>query len=138
MGQASQTKADRIHRTKLFGGQTTAQDVWRNHVLGAQMCNKCQQPAVMEAHLFWPTEDFEKDQPALAVQIASEHQGGIPFVRFRSAGNVQRNFVHLPTLYACGACSPELESMCAKLPSYVVAEFRRGPGADKIVGAVPS
>ena len=137
MGTEAKAKMERIHRRKLFDGQTTAQDIWRKHVLGAHMCNMCQQPAAMEAHLFWPTEDFEKDQPALAVKIAQEHQGGIPFVTFRSAGG-RRDFVHMPTLYACGHCARELEILCAKLPSYVVVEFRRGPGVDKIVGAVPS
>jgi hypothetical protein len=133
---AIRSKVQPGYRDKLFGGTTTAQDLWRQHVIGRHTCNKCQARATMEAHLFWPTEDFEKDQPSLAVQIASKHQGGIPFVRFRSAGGVQRNFVHMPTLYACQACEAELERMCAKLPSYVVVEFRRGPGVDKIIGAV--
>jgi hypothetical protein len=131
MGRASRTKAQPGYLNKLFQGRATAQDVWQQHVIGLNRCNKCQAVATMEAHLFWPVEDFEKDHPALAVKIASEHQGGIPFVSFRSAGGIKRNFVHLPTLYACGHCAGELEKMCARAPSYVVVEFRRGPGADK-------
>ena len=136
MGRASRSKSQPGYLNKLFGGRATAQDVWQQHVIGQNLCNKCKAQATLEAHLFWPIEDFEKDQPALAVKIASEHQGGIPFVSFRSAGKVRRYFVHMPTLYVCGACEAELSSMLAKLPSYVVVEFRRGPGPDKIVSAV--
>ena len=136
MGREAKAKVERGYRTKLFNGETTAQDIWRKHVIGTHTCNKCQAKAILEAHMFWPVEDFEKDQPALAVKIASEHQGGIPFVSFKSAGKVRRDFVHMPTLDACGACESELSGMLAKLPSYVVVEFRRGPGPDKIVSAV--
>jgi hypothetical protein len=138
MGTQAKSRAQRGYLRKLFGGETTAQDVWRQHVIGRHLCNKCSAPATMEGHLFWPCEEFEKDHPALAVQIAQAHHGGIPFVSFRSAGGVKRNFVHLPTIYACPNCSSELEKMLARAPSYVVAEFRRGPGVDKIVSAVPS
>lgn len=137
MGQASRSKSIPGYLKKLFGGRTTAQDIWRQHVIGKRLCNKCQAPATMEGHLFWPVEDFERDQPALAVQIASQHHGGIPFVSFRSAGGVKRDFVHMPTLYACGNCAREMERMLARAPSYVVVEVRRGPGPDKIVSAVP-
>jgi hypothetical protein len=138
MGRASRSKCQRGYLTKLFGGRTTAQDVWRTYVIGSNLCNRCKAPAIMEGHLFWPVEDFERDHPALAVKIASEHNGGIPFVSFKSAGRVRRDFVHLPTLYSCGNCAREFESMLAKAPSYVVVEVRKGPGADKIVSAVPS
>lgn len=138
MGRASRSKSQPGYLQKLFGGETTAQDVWLQHVIHGHLCNKCQSPATMEGHLFWPVEEFEKDHPALAVKIAQAHNGGIPFVSFRSAGGVKRNFVHLPTLYACPNCRAELERMLARAPSYVVAEFRRGPGADKIAIQVPS
>ena len=131
MGRASRSKSQPGYLNKLFGGRATAQDVWQQHVIGQNLCNKCKAQATLEAHLFWPIEDFEKDQPALAVKIASEHNGGIPFVSFKSAGGVKRNFVHMPTLYACGHCARELEKMLAKAPSYVVVEIRRGPGEDK-------
>lgn len=130
MGQASRSKVVAGYRKKLFDGRTTVQDVWRQHVVHRNLCCKCQSRAIIEGHLFWPVEDFEKDHPALAVQIASEHQGGIPFVSFRSAGGVKRDFVHLPTLYACGNCARDMERMLARAPSYVVVEVRRGPGPD--------
>ena len=132
MGHDAKVKADRIHRRKLFDGRTTAQELWRQTVIGERKCMHCQvMRAIGTINMFWPAKDFEKDQPALAVKIASEHQGGIPFVSFKSAGGIKRNFVHMPTLYACGHCARELEKMLAKAPSYVVVEIRRGPGEDK-------
>lgn len=125
----ARSEAGYLH--KLFDGRTTAQEIWRQYVIGAHTCNKCEARATMEAHVFWPVEDFEVDQPALAVQIASEHHGGLPFVSFKSSGGGRRDFVHMPTLYACDGCSAELEKMLARAPSYVVVEFRRGPGPEK-------
>ena len=131
MGREAKAKAERGYLKKLFDGRTTARDVWRQSVIGRHVCNKCQARATMEAHVFWPVEDFERDQPFLAVKIASDHHGGIPFVSFKSSGGGRRDFVHMPTLYACDGCSAELEKMLAHAPSYVVVEFRRGPGPEK-------
>ena len=131
MGREAKAKSQHGYLRKLFDGRTTAQDIWRQYVIGNHTCNKCEARATMEAHVFWPVEDFERDQPALAVQIASEHHGGIPFVSFKAPERTRRDFVHMPTLYACDGCSAELEKVLARAPSYVVVEFRRGPGPDK-------
>ena len=136
MGHEAKVKADRIHRRKLFNGRTTAQELWRQTVIGERKCMHCQvMRAVGTINIFWPVADFEKDQPKVALKYATECGGRIPYVQFRVCGEPQ-NFVAMPVLYFCGQCRPDMEKFAARKPSYVLAEIRTGPDADKVMGQV--
>ena len=134
--EAKINQAERIHRKKLFGGQTDAISIWRQHVLNGALCNHCQtNRAIGTINMFWPAADFEKDQPKLAVQYATECGGAIPLVKFR-VGKEERNFIAMPVMYFCEQCRKDMEVWAAHAPSYVVSEVRTGPHPDRIIGQV--
>lgn len=130
----SKAKVAEGFRKKNFDGKP-AQDVWRETLMRNHRC-KCGALPIGYAAMFCPAADFEREFPRLAIQYATENKGSIPIVKFNSSGTV-RPFVAMPVLYACRLCWAELEKMTAKRPSYMVVEFHKGPGQDKVVGQVP-
>jgi hypothetical protein len=136
MGRASGSK-DQRHLHKLFNGRTTAQELWRRTLLTGKFCGKCRTAAAIGTINMWcPAEDFERLFPRIALQYATELEGKIPYVMFKSSGEA-RKFVALPVIYFCGACRSEMEKWAARKHSTVVAQIKTGPEPDKVYGQVP-
>lgn len=138
MGRASRSK-DQRHLHKLFDGRITAQELWRQTVIGTRLCGKCNTSrAIGTINMFCPAADFERRFPSVALKYATECGGRIPTVMFRVGDDMlPRHFVALPVIYFCGQCQAEMEKWAAHKPSYVTAEIRTGPEPDKVYGQVP-
>lgn len=126
-------KKDIIHRTRLFGGVKTAQEIhaeygWR------QRCEKCGAPPAVQVRMFMEHDEFVQRSPEMAAAIAITNPKGnyIPCVPMTFG-----NMVRFSTVTACKAHQKELEQMAAKAPSYVLVEVDYGPGADKPFIQVP-
>jgi len=128
MGRRDRLKAAPvIHRSKLFGGVRTAQEVYAEMGFRAK-CTKCGGPPVIQVKMFMHHDEFVKRAPLLAIQIAATNPGGpgIP-----CTPTTFGPFVRYATVTACSVHQKDLERTAAKAPSYVLVEIDRGPGADK-------
>jgi len=134
MGHRDRLKTDPvIHRSKLFGGVTTAQEVHARLGFRAR-CTKCKGPPVIQVKMFMLHDEFVKRAPDMAVAIAASNEAG-PYIP--TTKTTFGPMVRYATVTACKAHQKELELTAAKAPSYVLVEIDRGPGADKpIVGVI--
>ena len=147
MGEASRRKAINQHGylKKLFGGKSTADQVFHQSVLANHKCANCNRPPSAIIRMFWPAADFQRDCPGVAMQMATDMAKSapdgtppcIPVCKFKGPDGSPRDFVCLPLMYFCGQCLPDAEKWAARKPSYVVVEVDRGPGVDKPQSQVP-
>lgn len=121
-----------IHRTKLFGGRQTAQEVHAQHgfPLWAKCagcsCSKGLQTRVV---ILVPLDKMRNFDPLFDELMAVNPQQFMEILVKTKYGNM----VRLSTTYACPSCTPALERTVAKLPDWAIVDINRGPGADKIV-----
>jgi hypothetical protein len=78
-----------------------------------------------------PANEFLKDMPKRAMQLAAKHGGGVPIVQLRGPDGGPRKFVPALHTFACTAHRRELEHLAAGAPSSYHVELRRGPAADR-------
>lgn len=137
MERASRSKVAPGFTKKAWGGLRTARDVWREQVLGGRLCTHCQTShAIGTLNMFWPADELEHDQPALAVRMALQHQGSIPYVEFNVCGEPKK-YVPMPVMFFCVYCRKTMEEWAADAPSKVVTEVRMGPDERRPFGQVP-
>lgn len=118
-----------IHRSKLFGGVKTAQEVHAEHGF-RERCLKCKGPPVIQIRMFMHHDEFVKRAPVLAMQIAYSNPDG-PYIP--CTPTTFGPFVKYATVTACRVHQKEAELTAAKAPSYVLVEIDRGPGAERPV-----
>ncbi len=136
MGSQSRSKIKRQgrneiqHRTKLFGGVRTAEEV---HAIQGirQPCQGpgCKNLPVVQAKMFMLHDEFIERCPQMAVAIAISNPDGS-----RSIPCVPMTFgpmVMFSKVAACRTHQRELEVTAARAPSWVLVEINHGPGADK-------
>jgi hypothetical protein len=116
-----------IHRTKLFKGIATAEEVHAQHGF-RQRCMACGGPPVIQIKTFVQLMELIVKQPRLAAEIARRNPDG-PFIP--SIPSKLGNLVLVAKVAACKFHQKELEKQAAKAPSYFIVEIDRGPGADK-------
>lgn len=119
-----------VHRSKLFGGVTTAQEVHSRTAWGKCSASGCHNLPVIQIRCFMHLDDFVERSPQLAAAIASSNPDG-PFVP-----TVPMTFgpmVRFSTVAACRTHQSDAERAAARAPSWVMVEVDRGPGADKPV-----
>jgi len=119
-----------VHRTKLFGGVQTAQEVHAKLAF-RQPCQApgCKNLPIVQAKMFMLHDDFIAQCPKMAAAIALTNPDGsrtIPCVPMTFGPMVMFSKVA-----ACRSHQRELEQAAARAPSYVLVEIDRGPGADK-------
>ncbi len=126
-------KKEIVHRTKLFGGVKTAEEVHAEHGF-KDRCLKCKGPPAIQIRMFMEHDEFVSRSPQLAAAIAASNPDGdhIPCVPMTFGPMVKYS-----TVTACKLHQKELELMAARAPSFVLVEIDYGPGADKPVIQVP-
>lgn len=131
MGPTRSPKKTIIHRSKLFGGVTTAEEVHAKTALkGKCAIPGCGNLPVIQIKCFMTMADFVKQAPTFAAALAASNPDG-PFIP-----TVPMTFgpmVRFSTTNACRSHQKEAEKTAAKAPSWVLIEIDRGPGADKPV-----
>jgi hypothetical protein len=126
-------KKEIIHRTRLFGGVKTAEEIHREYGFRSR-CLKCQGPPTVQIRMFMEHDEFVQRCPEMAVAIAASNPTGnhIPCVPMTFG-----KMVKYATVTACRHHQKELELEAAKAPSFVLVEVDYGPGADRPVIQVP-
>lgn len=132
MGHQSRIRAERkqgevIHRTKLFGGRHTAEEVHAKFAM-KQGCHACGKMPVIMIKSLMLHDEFVKRDPVLASEIARTNQAGPYIPTFPTTFGPM---VLISKVTACKQHQRELERAAAKGPSYMLIEIDRGPGADK-------
>jgi len=136
--EAMSKKPKTIHFNKLFGGKMTAEEVHRSTALRGRKC-PCGLQAAGRAISFAPLSDlFDKD-PMRVRWLAQQNGGQIPIVQFKTGREdaSAQKFVRLGEAVYCDICRSACEKAMAKLPSWVLVDWDRGPGKDKVVSQVP-
>jgi len=130
MGRDSRLKrSEVIHRSKLFGGVRTAEDVHARHGLRDPCAIKgCPNLPVIQIKMFMLHDEFVQRNPRMATMIALSNPNGkyIP-----CTPTTFGPMVRFSTVNACRTHQRDAERAAAKAPSYVLVEIDRGPGADK-------
>lgn len=136
MGRDSRRKrGEVVHRSKLFGGVTTAQEVHAREALrGKCTIEKCPNLPVIQIKCLMLAADFVKQAPTMAAAIAASNPDG-PFVP--TIPTTFGPMVKFSTVNACRTHQKEAETAAAKAPSWVLVEIDRGPGADRPIVQVP-
>lgn len=136
--QSRQVKraVERGHRRKLFDGKTTAQDLHREMVFKGERCAGCKSTKVVQAaRVFYPMDELVKmDAEGISRSLITnpDHFASC-CVEFRNKDGTRAIYVRVSTSHSCAACASIHEREAAKLPSWAVVEFDRGPGEDKVV-----
>lgn len=131
MGRASSARPEVIHRSKLFGGVRTAQEVHAK--LGfRQPCVApgCTNLPVIQIRMLMLHDEFVREHPQMATMIVMSNPDG-PYIP--CAPTTFGPMVKFSSTCACKVHQKELEQAAAKAPSYVLVEIDRGPGADRPV-----
>lgn len=123
-----------IHRSKLFGGRQTAQEVHREHAWTGGRCCVCNTGnIVIQLSYFQSPLDLVKHEPRIAAMLVETSDNGqLPTWKSKYGA-----MVPYWTEHACSACQGQVERAAAHLPSYILVEIDRGVGADKAVSSVP-
>lgn len=118
-----------IHRSKLFGGVTTAEEVHAKHGI-RQPCTSpgCRNLPVIQIKCFMLHDEFVKQSPQMAMAIAATNPDG-PFIP--CTPTTFGPMVMFSKVAACRTHQKDAETAAAKAPSWVLVEINRGPGADK-------
>lgn len=131
MKTRQQWRRDNIHRRKLFGGRMTAEEAHAKMAFppGAR-CEGCKAPhptiriitmcSVADAKAHIPL--FQTAPPQFIVQR---------MVMLKGSDGRPDPFVRIGVAYSCRSCEKDVSKVAAKLPSWVLVEFNRGPGPDK-------
>lgn len=124
-----------IHRSKLFNGQKTAQEVHREYGMRGR-CNLCDGPPVILVRMMATIAEIKRQSPeywaaicASAAQNGSMDKHGnirVPYI-----ATTYGKMVRFSQVYACMHHQKELEVTAARAPSWVLVEIDRGPGADR-------
>lgn len=138
MGRQSQLRAERkrgetIHRTKLFGGRQTAEEVHAKYGMKLP-CHACGKMPVIMIKTLMLHDEFIKRDPVLASEIARTNPAG-PYVP--TFPTTFGPMVLISKVTACKQHQRDLEKAAAKGPSYILVEIDRGPGADRAQVSVP-
>jgi len=116
---------------KMFGG-ATAQEVHQKLVFGGRACGKCGAPATIRCLSFAPFKEMSERAPEVIMALAAANEGCVPMVEFTYG-----KFVRIGDAYACPHCRHDLEVTASRRPSWVLVEFKEGPGADRPLVQVP-
>lgn len=138
MGRQSTIKRQRsgdiIHRSTLFGGTTTAEEVHRR-LSWRGRCTMCGGAPVIKIRCFMLVDDIVDKSPEYLGAAMMTNPGGafkpdgtpnIPTVTTKFG-----EMVLFASALACRDHQRELERTAAKHKSNVLVEIDRGPGADK-------
>lgn len=129
-----------IHRTKLFGGRQTAEEVHQQHAFPPTVRCLCGRRPMTRAIVMMELKEAMKN-PALQ-QIAS--MAPVEFMEFLHKNTIQiKNsdgkgtspYFRVSVTYACKDCTPTMEKQLARAPSHCIVEINRGPGTDKIISS---
>ena len=80
--------------------------------------------------LMWAARHNEN--PEVIMALAAANEGCVPMVEFTYG-----KFVRIGDAYACPHCRHDLEVTASRRPSWVLVEFKEGPGADRPLVQVP-
>ena len=129
-----------IHRTKLFKGQKTAEEVHREYGMRGR-CDLCGGPPAILVRMLALISDVKAQSMPYWVAICSsaatnghvDDHGNIkvPFIK-----TTYGRMIRISTAMACAHHQKELEVTAARAPSWVLVEIDRGPGADRPLVAV--
>lgn len=125
----SKKKKQIIHRSKLFKGQKTAQEIHAQYGFRSK-CLKCGGPPVIRVKMMMHVTDFKQKAPEWASAIALTNPKGqdVPTIP-----TTYGPMVKYADVTACRHHAKDLELTAAKAPSWVLVEIDRGPGADNPV-----
>ena len=134
MGRQSRAKAARsnpvIHRSKLFGGVKTAQEIHAKIAWKRCSISGCNHLPVVQIRCLMLLDEFVKQSPQFASALAASNPDG-PFIP--TIPTTFGPMVKFSTVHACRDHQQDAEKAAAKAPSWVLIEIDRGPGADKPV-----
>jgi hypothetical protein len=138
-GEANKPKRT-IHKTKLFRGQKTAQEIHREFGMRGR-CSLCGGPPSIMVRMLALIEDVKKQSMPYWVAVCQsaadnghvDKDGNIkvPFIK-----TTYGKMIRISQAIACSHHQKDLEVTAARAPSWVLVEIDRGPGADNPVVAV--
>lgn len=136
MSSASPT----IHRSKLFGGQKTAEEIHQQYAFPPTARCLCGRRPMTRAIVMMELKEAMKNP---TIQSLAE-MAPLEFMEFLQKNTVQIKttdgkgttpYFRVSVVYACKSCTPAMERQMAKSPSHCIVEINRGPGTDRIISS---
>lgn len=121
-----------IHRKKLFGGRTTAEDLHSKLAVRSQ-CRYCGSPGNFRVRLLATVEELLIHNPTWCATVAAMNPSG-PFVP--SFETKYGRMTCFSDMAFCKGCRVRVEKEAAQMTmkrSWVLVDFDWGPGPDKVV-----
>jgi hypothetical protein len=137
-GNRKERRAEIIHKSKIFGGQT-AEEVHQQYAFppGARCFGAkfgCSRRPVTTFRTFIELSELRKqDEAFVLLEKLNPQELYKSLVWFKGSDGSPVAYMKMQTTYACKDCTREGERAAAKGPSWYVVEIDRGPGTDKIV-----
>lgn len=138
MSDGQKPKPQVIHRSKLFGGRETAQEVHRRIAMAGKICGGCGAAATIRVRSFAPAKELVERAPEYLLAMGQQNNGQIPMIEFTHGKHV-----YLGSVYSCDACRAQLAKDCAagpnkenplwKVRDSIVYEFADGPEPEKTI-----
>ena len=122
------------HTKKLFGGRKTAEEVHQQYAfpIGAK-CAGCGCRPLTRAIVMMEIKEALKNPAVALIAQASAEALFKQIVQIKNSEGKPTPYFRCAVVYACKACTPQMEKQLAKAPSHAIVEINRGPGVDKIV-----
>jgi len=138
-------KAKILHRTKLFGGTKTAEEIYQEIAVN-RPCGGCGAPGLTKFATLVMLKDLREKAPAVLAAIMSRMEPGAAAPVTKT---VYGPMVCVGQMVACKACTPTAERAASKGEREwskkgitVHIEINRGPGVDipifQVGGGTPS
>jgi hypothetical protein len=123
-----------IHRTKLFGGRETAEEVHQKLAFPRDaVCMSCKGRPMIRAIVMAPLDEA-KSRGLVRANTPEELNKLIPILIPILEGGGTKHYVRLAMFYYCKPCAPAVEKVLARqVKSWMICEFNRGPGADVVI-----
>ena len=121
------SKSKVIHRSKLFQGRRSAEEIHAKFGFG-KGCLLCGQPGVIRIRVLIQHDELVRRAPDIAAAIAASNPDG-PFIP--TFATSYGPMVRVSETIVCRFHRREVELAAAKGPSWAFIEIDRGPGSDR-------
>ena len=136
MSESKKREERRLHRTKLFGGKESAEEL-HSRLGFRRRCDACNGPGRIRIRSFILVDELLEHAPELAAAIMESNPDG-PFIP--SFDTKHGKLCKIGDVVACAQCQAGAERAAAHPPStpglHPIVEIDRGPGKDVIVVGV--
>lgn len=129
-------RAQTIHRRKFMDGRMTPEEAHQRYGIPPGAKCQCGARPLITCRILMPLDELVKRDPQFIGKMLLGKDGAEAFYKL-CVETVHGTYVRVSTVYACKMHEKDLDHAAAQAPSWCIAEFNRGPGAERVVVGGP-